>query len=76
MFNPEHVSLEKSKLRPGQQLEHGRFGIVTYTNDCVLMEKLTGKPSTIYVEHEHEVIEVAVSQVRIARGRMKRRSAS
>lgn len=76
MSNPEPISLEKSKLRPGQQLEHGRFGVVMYTKDCMLMEKLNGKPSTIYVEHEREVIEVSMSQVRIARSRMIRRPAS
>lgn len=74
MSNPEPISLEKSQLRPGQQLEHGRFGIVMYTKDCVLMEKLNGKPSTIYVEHQSEVIEVSMSHIRIARRKVNRRA--
>lgn len=65
--------LEKSLLKLGQELEHGQFGTVKYTKDCMLLEKLNGKPSTIFVEHEREVIEVSVSLVRIAR-RVKRRS--
>lgn len=68
--------LEKTLLKPGQELEHGQFGTVRYTKDCVLLEQLNGKPSTIYVEHEREVIEVLMSLVRIAPRRGKRRSGS
>jgi hypothetical protein len=66
---------EKSLLKAGQELEHGQFGIVKYTKDCVLLEKLSGKPATIYVEHEREIVEVSISHVRIARRRAKRRTA-
>lgn len=66
---------EKSSLKVGQELEHGQFGTVKYTKDCILLEKLNGKPSTVYVEHEREVIEVSMSQLRIVRRRAKRRSA-
>lgn len=70
------TTLEKSRLKPGQELEHRQFGIVKYTKDCILMEKLNGTPFTIYVEHEREIIEVSISQIGIARRRVKRRPTS
>jgi hypothetical protein len=65
---------EKSLLKAGQELEHGQYGKVRYTKDCVLLEKLNGKPSTVYVEHDREVIEVSISHLRLVRRRVKQRT--
>ncbi|MFC7518818.1 hypothetical protein ACFQUU_27800 [Herbaspirillum sp. GCM10030257] len=62
-LNDIKAKLDKSRLKVGQRLIHKFHGIVRYTSDCALMERFAGNSSSVFVEHEGEVIEVGLPQV-------------
>jgi hypothetical protein len=62
-LNDLKEKFDKSRLKVGQKLVHKFHGIVRYTSDCALMERFAGKTSSVFVEHEGEIIEVSLPQV-------------
>jgi hypothetical protein len=62
-LNDIKAKLDKSRLKVGQRLIHRFHGIVRYTSDCALMERFAGNGSSVFVEHEGEIIEVGLPQV-------------